>query len=65
MDETWPWYYVDQTVGLFAAQNVAMTYSQPRYSRKEWSQMVEQKKEMDAERANCGSIEDHFPSLDV
>ena len=45
---TWPWHYVDQAVGLFAGHNVAMTYSQPRYSKKEWDQAVERRNQDDA-----------------
>ena len=40
----WPWSYIDQAVGLFADHNVAMTYTQSRYSRKEWDQAVEREK---------------------
>ena len=63
MDYIWPWYYVDQTVGLFAAQKVVMTYSQHRCSRKKWDQMVEQRKQMDGEQAKHGSIKAYFTSL--
>ena len=43
-ENTWPWSYIDQAVGIFAAHNVAMTYSQPIIPRREWDQAVEQGK---------------------
>ena len=44
-DETWPWSYIDQTVGIFAAHNVAMTYSEPTITKREWDQATEQGRE--------------------
>ena len=41
--DTWPWSYIDQAVGIFAAHNVAMSYTEPHISRKEWDQAVEQR----------------------
>ena len=43
-DDTWPWAYIDEAVGIFAAYNVAMTYTQPEISREEWYRGVEQRK---------------------
>ena len=41
---TWPWSYIDQAVGIFAAHNIIMTYSQPTIPRRVWEQGVEQEK---------------------
>ena len=57
--ETWPWSYIDQAVGLFARHNVTMTYTQPRYSKKEWDQAVERTKQDDGRPARL----DLFKSL--
>ena len=40
---TWPWSYIDQAVGLFASHNITMTYTQPRYSKKEWDRAAERR----------------------
>lgn len=55
--ETWPWSYIDQAVGLFAGCNVAMTYTQPRYSRKEWDQAVERRKQDEERQARLDLFE--------
>ena len=50
-NDTWSWSYIDQAVGIFAAHNVAMTYTQPHIPRKEWDQAVENRKQKAAMRA--------------
>ena len=47
----WPWSYIDQAVGMFASQNITMTYTQPRYSKKEWDRAVDRQNEEDARQA--------------
>ena len=47
----WPWSYIDQAVGMFANQNITMTYTQPRYSKKEWDRAVDRQDEEDARQA--------------
>lgn len=49
---TWPWFYIDQAVGLFAGHNITMTHTQPRYSKKEWDRAVEWQCEEDIRQAH-------------
>lgn len=42
-DDYWPWAYLDLAVGILAAHNVAMTYTQPLISREEFYREVERR----------------------
>ena len=62
---TWPWSYIDQAVGLFAGHNVTMTFTQPRYSRKEWDLAAERAKEDDARQARVDLMQSQIRGVNV
>lgn len=69
--DTWPWAYIDQAVGVFAAHNVAMTYTPPQKSWEEWYRAVQQRKVESAEQEEWyravlqRKMEAHFTALNL
>ena len=61
---TWPWSYIDQAVGIFAAHNVAMTYTEPEIPKKEWDEEIEGRKNKPAMRV-CEVTEVNVTGLNL
>lgn len=54
-DVTWPWDYLDQAVQILAQHGLALTYSEPRWEKQEWEELVETWKEFQRDAGTCPS----------